>query len=79
MSRPVAPALERMLEEPVKGVPMFAAYHGEVAVKELRALLAVARAGQKICAIGPEAWCENDWHRLARALSRLERARGGGR
>lgn len=47
MSTKIAPTLQELLREPVKGVPMLAAYHGRVAVRELRALLAVARAAKR--------------------------------
>jgi hypothetical protein len=48
----IAPTLQGLLREPVKGVPMFAAYHGREAARELRALLACADALRRLTTVG---------------------------
>lgn len=74
----IAPTLQALLTEPVKGVPMLAAYHGEAAVKELRALLAVARAATDLNrTVSPTTdFARTKLDRLDTALARLDKASG---
>ena len=72
----IAPMLQALLHEPVKGVPMLAAYHGQSAVKELRALLAVAIAAQTVARRYQTNLARHQNRRddiLVRALARLEK------
>jgi hypothetical protein len=80
MSKRIAPRLQELLREPVKGVPMLAAYNGRETVREVRALLAVARAADRLIVRRPGHFIVRDGIQYAKplrdALDRLARASG---